>query len=83
MVTLKNIEKNGIKVSDLECGQVAVIIEWGAHNDIVGRIIQRYGDSLVSLGRKIGNSWTTIPAGEAFRVRVLENGTELLITHNE
>jgi len=47
----------GIWTGDMEDGDVGVIVSWlcGTH---LGRIVQRYKNNLVSIGRPSGNGWS-------------------------
>lgn len=73
-------EKPGdIPASELKDGQIAVITEWDSLIAYSGRIIQRHGDTLVSLGMPSANRWSVIPHGDSYRVRVLAPGTKLEI----
>lgn len=81
MVKLKSDEKlTTIMAKDLEDGQMAVIIE--DFNDYKGRVIQKFGDNLVTIGMSRGNGWCN---GDSVTllVRVLENGEELIVTNNK
>ena len=81
MVKLKQeYKENSIPVSELKDGQIGVITEWN-NNDYIGIIIQRAGIFLFSLGGL--HRWESIPIAKYCRVRVLENGTELIITNNK
>jgi len=73
-------QDNTIPVYDLKDGQIAVIIDWD-YQGYVGRIVQRYEDILVTLGRSNGSAFTTALTNrnEKLRVRVLEPGTLLEI----
>lgn len=47
-----------ISVFDMKDGDVAVIRQWDTSNtNYVGRIVQRYGDDLITLGAPSGNGW--------------------------
>ena len=81
MVTLKSNEKpNTIMAKDLEDGQIAVIIE--NFSDYKGRVVQKYGDDLVTIGMSSCRGW---PNGNSVTllVRILEEGELLTITNNK
>ena len=76
----KTKQNNTIAVYHLADGQIAIITEWD-NNVYVGRIIQRYEDILITLGKPNGAAFTTALniLSEKLRVRVLEPGTLLEI----
>ena len=81
MAKLKSNEKPAtIMAKDLKDGQIAIIIE--DFSDYKGRVIQKFGDNLVTIGMSSGQSWCN---GDSVKllVRVLENGEELIITNNQ
>lgn len=81
MVKLKSNEKpNTIMAKYLEDGQIAVIVE--DFSDYKGRVIQKFGDNLVTIGMSSGQGWCN---GDSVTllVRVLENGEELIVTNNK
>lgn len=77
---IKEEKPNTIQAYDLEDGQIAIITEWDG-DYYLGRIVQRYKDILIVLGKDSGKSFTTalIKPNENLRVRVLESGTLLEI----
>lgn len=87
-VKLKNPVTLDQPAYNLLDGQIAVITRWSV-NRYIGRIVQRYGNNLVSLGRPVAKSWpgffnegnpvTRDTLGYTFRCKVLEPGTELVI----
>lgn len=47
-----------ISASDMEDGDIGVIITWGGVNqDSIGSIVQRYKDVLVQFGKRSGLAW--------------------------
>jgi len=81
---LKNEPVSDIPVCEMQDGWVAVITSWESHTNIyVGRIVQRYKNILVTLGKESGESWTDIlndpDAHPDCRVRILPKGTELVL----
>ena len=64
-------------------GDVAVITFWSASPEqYIGKIVQRYGNTLITLGNDSGCSWTGIFSGtDVFqcRVRILEKGETLIV----
>lgn len=77
---IKEEKPNTIQAYDLEDGQIAIITEWDG-GDYIDRIIQRYKDILIVLGRNQGSAFTTAleKPNENLRVRVLKPGTILEI----
>lgn len=81
MVTLKSDEKpTTVMAKDLEDGQIAVIVE--NFSDYKGRVVQKYGDDLVTIGMSSYRGW---PNGNSVTllVRILEEGELLTITNNK
>ena len=85
MLTL-NVDNGLIHPCYLKDGQIAVMVE---HFDrgYVGRIVQRLGNDLISVGGSKGNVWggmchDKVPMGTML-VRALENGETLTIEGNE
>ena len=78
----KTKQDNTIAAYHLADGQIAMITEWDVGEEYyVGRIIQRYDDILITLGKPNGAAFTTALKilNEKLRVRVLEPGTLLEI----
>ena len=77
---LEDTESDGtISASELEDGQLAVITRTTVGN-YAGRIVQVYGNHLVSVGCKECDGWTPLPTYGVFRVRVLEAGELIQVT---
>lgn len=80
-----------VPVSDMRDGEIAVIKSWmtssGSQTSIYnGTIVQRYGDSLVVLGKGRGDSWVTLFSDKyspetlvGCEVQILKPGTKLEI----
>ena len=85
MIELERKETpEGIWVGDMKDGEIAVIVSW-AFEEYVGRVVQRYGPHLVSLGMNCGAGWSDVwrcPASvfKNNRVRLLERGEKLVVT---
>ena len=83
MVKLKQEYKdNSIPVSELKDGQIGIITDWN-HKGYMGCIVQRYGDNIITVGKGIDSSCQYIPTNTDCRVRIIEDGTELIITNNQ
>jgi len=71
-----------IPATQLEDGQIGVIVSWGAGNEhYCGRVVQRFDKDLITLGAGSGNGWKngmTFLTSSA-RVRVLPEGTVLKV----
>jgi len=85
-VKLESKRRKGvINVSELKDGQIAEIISW-IYSEYIGIIVQRYQDSLVSIGESSGDSWESIYKSHLFNevcvVRILDEGEMLIITNN-
>ena len=81
MIKLNEEKVKTLLAKDLKDGQLAVIVEDFANYK--GRIIQKYGDSLVSIGLPTGEGWTNGAAVVTLKVRVLQDGETLTIINNE
>lgn len=73
-----------IRVSDMKDGQIGIITKWGGQESPIGRVVQRFYDSIITLGRDGNQSWQDIceEKGDDFedcRVRILPKGTKLEI----
>ena len=70
-----------IPVRDMRDGQIGVITEWGGSTVTYhGAPILRQNSSLINLNS--GGGWDVFKE-DAYRVRVLSNGTRLEVTDNE
>ncbi len=77
---LINDTKTMIMPIDMLDGQIGVIRMWGLNTQYVGRIVQRFGDKLISIGIGTGNVWTELSClGNECLVEVLPKGTILEI----
>lgn len=78
---LVNNNNDSIPVFDMKDGQIGIVTEWGNNNDIVGRIIQRYNDILISLGKLSGSSfpYALKTYDDTLRVRILQKGEQIEI----
>lgn len=81
MLKLKEECPDTIMAKDLKDGQLAVITE--NYSNYKGRIIQKYGDDLVSIGLESGNGWSGGANCVTLAVRVLKDGEILTVTKNE
>ena len=72
-------------VQRMRDGDIGVVVAWnGSSKDgYVGRVVQRYGENLISLGMGKDNSWCGLFGGhnraawEDCLVRILNPGTKL------
>lgn len=79
-------EKDTISPEELRDGQIAVIIFRGYTGGAEGRVVQRHGPDLISIGLPKGNRWTEVCRngyGSKIRLRVLKNESELIVYENE
>lgn len=76
-VELVSSSKGERTIGTLEDGKIAVITS-GKH---IGEVVQRYGDSCISIGKKYGHGWTGC-GGNSIKVRVLEEGEIIKIIDN-
>jgi hypothetical protein len=80
MIKLSEEKVKTLLAKDLKDGQLAVIVE--DYSNYKGRIVQKYGDNLVSIGLPTGNGWQEW-ATVILEVRVLQDGETLTIFNNE
>ena len=82
MVKLNHTRKI-ICIREMNCGQIGEIVE-SPHSHHIGRIVQRYKDSLISIGMEAGNSWYSVGSitKNAIKVRLLEVGETIEIVKN-
>lgn len=76
---ISNKRKNRVLARDLRDGQIAIIIEDGDYN---GRIVQRFGNDMVTIGLTHGNHWTQVE-DNTLEVRILEDGELIRIKDNK
>ncbi len=81
MVKLNEEKVKTLLAKDLKDGQLAVIV--GDYSNFKGRIIQRFGNDLVSIGLPIGDGWSNRADAVTLEVRVLQDGEILTIFNNE
>jgi hypothetical protein len=77
----KKKEKNVVEMNALKDGQIAVVID-KRYPQYCGKIIQRYKDCGVPIGKQSGSGWTGID-GVTLKVRILKEGERLTIFDNE
>ena len=86
MLKLKqtNIDES-ISIKDMRVGQIGIIVKWNDYNINLGQIVIKTRQELVNLTD--GDTWYKEifkdPEIENFRVKILQNGTELIICNNE
>lgn len=72
--------KSEISVFSMKDGEIAVITRWCASNEaFAGYIVQRFGDTLITLGECRGKSWLGFfkySLSNCF-VRILPTGTQI------
>jgi hypothetical protein len=81
-VILSEKHRYVICVQDMEDGEIGVIVGWTATH-YIGSIVQRYGDSLITVAKSSGESWPEAfrygKRWEDCRVRLLQPGDTLEI----
>jgi hypothetical protein len=80
MLELKEGYPCTIMAKDLKDGQLAVITE--SFSNYRGRIVQKYGEDLISVGMPTGNGWKGGDYRVTLAVRVLKDGEILTVTNN-
>lgn len=84
MLKLKNQSEDSIIcIDDMKDGDIGVIVKW-TYSQYCGSIIQRYKNTLITLGADSGHSWTTIfkSPNPCCHVRLLKPG-ELLVVEEK
>jgi hypothetical protein len=74
-----------IPAKEMEDGQIGVITNWGIYNTKIykGRIVQMYDDTLIIIGERSGERWSSakvLPSD--CKVRLLEPGECIQIVKN-
>lgn len=77
----EDIDDGSIPMRDLGEGQLAEIVKWPGVNCHVGQVVIRYPCSIG--GITFSDSFPVVPQDDDVRVRVLKNGTELVVRENE
>ena len=73
--------KSGIPVTDMEDGDVAEIVQWETDPLVVGKAVQRCGNTLTPIGEDSSFSWTCVFTGRLHsdcRVRLLQRGDTIV-----
>ena len=77
MAKLHNQNDGSVPVSEMKDGDLAVVTGWPTQA-YVGRVVQRYGEYLLTVGAPAGSGWGRYFAGEiltvAAYVRILKAG---------
>ena len=87
-VVLESESQNGIRSIDMKDGQIGVIVDWNTFPGYLGKIVQRFGPDLITLGAGEQKGWKdyfnqTGDNEEAYRVVILSPGTILRIVEDE
>ena len=70
-----------IPLRELRRGQVAEVVRWNTWSCSVGQLVIRHPMSIG--GVTFDNNYSAIPEEDEIRVRVLANGTKLVVWNNE
>jgi hypothetical protein len=70
-----------LMAKDLKDGQLAIIVE--DYFDYKDRIIQKFGDDLITVGMSSGNGWVGGANINTLEVRVLKDGEVLIVSNNK
>lgn len=81
-VKLNKEKGNFINVLDMQDGQIAEIVNW-AVGTYIGTVVQRYEDSLITVGKYSRESWSNYFKRKSChkdnKVRILEKGETITI----
>jgi hypothetical protein len=77
-----------INVRQMLDGQIGEIVNWAPYGpDYIGAIVQRYGNILITIGKSVGDGWSSLfntPEDKrGCLVRILDEGETLTITNNK
>jgi hypothetical protein len=79
-VYLKKDTGRIISVHNMKDGQIGEIVQDNVYG---GRIVQRFGHKLVSLGFYSGKAWEHLfQSTSTMKIRLLEKGEKIFITRN-
>lgn len=88
MVELESKGKNEIPVYEMEDGHIGVITIWAGRVEVIGSVVQRFGNYLLHIGKPYTDRWDNpfedefYKSGE-YRVRILKEGEKLVIKNNQ
>jgi len=80
------LEQNkDIPIPFMKNGQVGIITKWANVPGYIGRIVQRYGNILISVGMHSNQSWDTVlrECSDYHKVRLLRNDEPLYVDNDE
>jgi len=82
MLKLTGERKTSVCVSEMKDGDVAVIVDWTCRS-YIGRVVQRYGDYLITIGGRCSQGWgeyfKSENIGGSCEVRILEKDETLVV----
>lgn len=82
-VKLVKNENLGIAVNEMKDGDIGIIVQWQS-GFYLNQIVQRCGESLISIGKPQYNSWPKLFKSDAdfekLRVRLLKAGDTIEVT---
>ena len=77
-----NFTDINVHINKMQDGDIAVITHWGDCDEYIGRVVQRYKDTLISVGResqeRFSEIFTSSTNKECF-VRILQPGDTITI----
>ena len=87
-VVLESEGENIIRSIDMKDGQIGIITAWRIFPEYQGRIVQRFGNDLIALGKGEQRGWRDYfrePANneDKYCVRILPPGSTLRIVEDE
>jgi hypothetical protein len=79
----KGCSKSVVEAKDMKDGQIGIIVDWGSQKNLyVGRIVQVFGDTLLTIGETKGQCWSQHVLKDDCLVRLLEVGEMIEVTSN-
>jgi len=75
----------GIPVGQMKDGQIGVVVQWEREPDLLGRVVQRHGSRLISIGEPAGQTWSNllqVSDTSGYRVRLLNPGEKIEVMDN-
>ena len=73
-----------ILACDMKDGEVGVIVEWGDSHELCGTVVQMLdNERLICIGMPSLDGWSSVPADDKCRVRLLNPPDRIELTEDE